>query len=87
MLGAFAHVMRESTQLRRLDDSDIPWQERPMRARTVQGIVLGTFIGLAVGIGSYTFVYAKGSSYLTNDPACMRELSHNAGAPGRLGQV
>jgi cytochrome c nitrite reductase small subunit len=26
-------------------------------------------VGLAVGIGVYTFVYAKGYSYLTNDPA------------------
>jgi cytochrome c nitrite reductase small subunit len=26
-------------------------------------------IGLALGIGAFTFVYAKGSSYLTNDPA------------------
>lgn len=26
-------------------------------------------IGLVAGIGSYTFVYAKGASYLTNDPA------------------
>ena len=28
-------------------------------------------VGLLIGIGSYTFVYAKGYSYLTNDPrAC-----------------
>lgn len=27
------------------------------------------FAGLVVGIGGYTFVYAKGYSYLTNDPA------------------
>ena len=26
-------------------------------------------IGLAIGLGGYTFVYAKGASYLTNDPA------------------
>ena len=26
-------------------------------------------IGLAAGIGGYTFVYAHGASYLTNDPA------------------
>ena len=25
--------------------------------------------GLAAGIGGYTFVYARGASYLTNDPA------------------
>ena len=29
------------------------------------------FVGLIIGIGSFTFVYAKGYSYLTNDPrAC-----------------
>lgn len=28
-------------------------------------------LGLAIGIGGYTFVYAEGASYLTNDPtAC-----------------
>jgi cytochrome c nitrite reductase small subunit len=32
-------------------------------------MVLGAAIGLAVGIGGYTFVYAKGASYLTNAPA------------------
>jgi cytochrome c nitrite reductase small subunit len=26
-------------------------------------------IGLAVGVGIYTFLYARGGSYLTNDPA------------------
>jgi cytochrome c nitrite reductase small subunit len=25
--------------------------------------------GLALGVGAYTFVYARGASYLTNDPA------------------
>ncbi len=32
-------------------------------------ILLGLLIGIAVGLGAYTFVYAKGYSYLTNDPA------------------
>ena len=32
-------------------------------------IIVGLIIGLAVGIGSYTFVYAKGYSYMTNNPA------------------
>jgi cytochrome c nitrite reductase small subunit len=31
--------------------------------------VLGALIGLLVGVGGYTFVYAKGYSYLGNDPA------------------
>jgi cytochrome c nitrite reductase small subunit len=31
--------------------------------------VASLLIGLAAGLGTYTFVYAKGYSYLTNDPA------------------
>jgi cytochrome c nitrite reductase small subunit len=40
-----------------------------MRLQTVQGIIIGISIGIAAGIGGYTFLYAKGASYLTNDPA------------------
>lgn len=32
-------------------------------------IVLATSIGLALGVGGYTFIYARGASYLTDDPA------------------
>jgi cytochrome c nitrite reductase small subunit len=31
--------------------------------------IIGLLIGIAAGLGAYTFVYAKGYSYLTNDPA------------------
>jgi len=42
-----------------------------MRLRTIEAIVLGVAIGLPVGVGGYTFIYARGASYLTNDPlAC-----------------
>jgi len=35
------------------------------------GVVIAVALGLTVGIGAYTFVYAKGGSYLSNDPrAC-----------------
>jgi len=40
-----------------------------MNKRTLQSLILGVSIGLAVGLGVYTFVYAKGASYLMNDPA------------------
>ena len=30
---------------------------------------IGVPLGLVLGLGTYTFVYAKGASYLTNDPA------------------
>lgn len=33
------------------------------------GVVLGIAIGSAVGICGYTFLYAKGTSYITDDPA------------------
>ncbi|HTK81124.1 MAG TPA: cytochrome c nitrite reductase small subunit [Bacteroidota bacterium] len=34
-------------------------------------VMLGILVGVAVGLGFYTFVYAKGYSYLTNNPeAC-----------------
>jgi cytochrome c nitrite reductase small subunit len=32
-------------------------------------IVVGVALGLLVGLGGYTFIYARGASYLTNDPA------------------
>ncbi|MCI0607032.1 cytochrome c nitrite reductase small subunit [bacterium] len=32
-------------------------------------ILVSVAIGGAVGLGAYTFLYAKGSSYLTNNPA------------------
>lgn len=32
-------------------------------------IFLGALAGLTAGVGGYTFLYAKGGSYLTNDPA------------------
>ncbi|HUP50012.1 MAG TPA: cytochrome c nitrite reductase small subunit [Thermoanaerobaculia bacterium] len=40
-----------------------------MRVTTISIVVLGLLIGAAAGLGAYTFVYAKGYSYLTNDPA------------------
>ncbi len=33
------------------------------------GILLGATLGLAAGVGVFTFVYAHGGSYLKNDPA------------------
>jgi cytochrome c nitrite reductase small subunit len=36
---------------------------------TLAGIAFAIVIGLVLGIGGYTFLYAKGASYLTNDPA------------------
>ena len=42
-----------------------------MNIQLLKLIVIGVAIGLATGVGVYTFVYAKGYSYLSNDPgAC-----------------
>jgi len=41
-----------------------------IRIRTA-AIAVGVLFGLATGIGGYTFIYARGGSYLTNNPkAC-----------------
>lgn len=44
-----------------------------MRGRLGAGaIVVALAAGAALGVGGYTFVYARGASYLTNDPtACV----------------
>lgn len=43
-----------------------------MRFQLAQGIVLGVTLGLPLGIGAYTFIYARGYSYMTdNAEACV----------------
>ena len=44
------------------------YSSRSVRTATVT-IVAAVVIGLTIGLGSYTFVYARGYSYLTDDPA------------------
>ncbi len=39
-----------------------------MRIGTL-ALAVSCMFGMAAGLGTFTFVYAKGSSYLTNDPA------------------
>jgi cytochrome c nitrite reductase small subunit len=39
------------------------------RSQLLPFIALGVSIGLAGGVGGYTFIYARGGSYLTDDPA------------------
>jgi cytochrome c nitrite reductase small subunit len=42
-----------------------------MRSENLWLVLLGVAVGLAIGISGFTFVYAKGASYLTDDPrAC-----------------
>lgn len=40
-----------------------------MKGFTIAAVVLAIVGGVAAGVGTYTFVYAKGAAYLTNDPA------------------
>src|SRR5262245_56517144 len=40
-----------------------------MRAGQVAGLVALVVLGAALGLGAYTFTYAKGWSYITNDSA------------------
>lgn len=43
-----------------------------MKRTTLMMIAMVVTLGGALGVGAYTFVYAKGYSYLTNDPkACV----------------
>ena len=44
-------------------------RRRLLRGTSVQIIALGVTLGAAFGIGAYTFIYAKGYSYLSNDPS------------------
>ncbi len=32
-------------------------------------LAVAVLVGVAIGLGAFTFVYARGASYLTNDPA------------------
>jgi cytochrome c nitrite reductase small subunit len=42
-----------------------------MKALPFAAIVLAVLFGVVVGLGGYTFIYARGYSYLQNDPrAC-----------------
>jgi len=38
---------------------------------------LAIMMGLSVGIALYTFVYARGASYLTDDPMSSKECPDN----------
>ena len=45
---------------------------RLLASRGLAALVLCALLGALLGLGSYTFVYAEGTSYLSNDPrACV----------------
>jgi cytochrome c nitrite reductase small subunit len=49
--------------------SPTPQPDGRYRPSRVARVVLACFLGAALGVVGYTFVYAKGYSYLSNDPA------------------
>lgn len=53
------------------------------RALVMAAMTLSVALGAAAGLGLYTFLYAEGGSYLTNDPAacanCHAMAEHFAG--------
>lgn len=50
----------------------MPDDPPPTRSRDLRIAVLAVLVGLLVGAGGYTFVYARGYSYLSDDPeACV----------------
>jgi cytochrome c nitrite reductase small subunit len=40
-----------------------------VRSLMIAGLAAAAILGAAIGLGLYTFVYARGSAYLGNDPA------------------
>jgi len=44
-------------------------ERRTMKSPIRNTLLLGVLLGLAIGLGGYTFIYSKGYSYLTNNPA------------------
>jgi cytochrome c nitrite reductase small subunit len=53
--------------------SELRWGNRPggfsIPSRHAWLVVVASLVGAAVGLAGYTFVYARGYSYLQNDPA------------------
>ena len=57
-----------------------------MKRAHVALFVLTSLVGVALGLGAYTFAYAKGWSYLTNDSQGLRELPRDERAVRRLAE-
>ena len=48
-------------------------------SRALPRLLLAAVIGLVIGIGGYAVLYAKGSSYLTDDPAACANCHSGSG--------
>src|SRR5262245_45614038 len=42
---------------------------RTVFSSTTAAVIIAVAVGLAAGLGGYTFIYAKGGSYMTNNAA------------------
>ncbi|MBK8026722.1 MAG: cytochrome c nitrite reductase small subunit [Chloroflexi bacterium] len=47
----------------------MPRRVRSLSRTMIMGGALALVLGILVGLGTFTFVYARGTSYLSNDPA------------------
>lgn len=56
---------------RQVGAREAPPGKRPRRRLFFAAVMAAGLIGAAMGLGGFTFIYAKGAAYLTNDPtAC-----------------
>ena len=56
-----------------------------MKGTVAAGILIAVAVGLAAGLGGYTFVYARGASYMTNDPRACANWKHCSESPWSSG--
>ena len=58
-----------------------------MNLQTLKLALVGSPSALAVGIGLFTFVYAKGYSYMSNDPHGVCQLPRDERTIQRLAEI
>jgi cytochrome c nitrite reductase small subunit len=69
VLRSATHMSAWLRRVRSSTSAGTPAPDRPARHQWT--IAAAAAVGLAIGLGLFTFVYARGASYLTNDPeAC-----------------
>jgi len=62
-----------------------------MKSSVIALILVALLVGVACGVGGYAFIYAKGYSYLLNDPVacskCPSQLFQQLGQDLQSGQL
>jgi cytochrome c nitrite reductase small subunit len=51
------------------DNAETMGTRGPARATWIAALAATAILGSAIGLGAFTFVFAEGAAYLTNDPA------------------